>query len=973
MKKSILILCVTIAILALVVIPVTSDALDVKVTIRHFRQIENPDPNTGTDGDYYAKVKIGGGPWQTTDNFDDTADITPNWEFKQEVVGERNIPVTIQMWDSDPIGNPDDIIDLNPVDNVQELNVIIDVLTGQWSNPSYQRGVQGDGDTEHYGILEGGEAGWILFDVTTCYNEKCDIDDDGIPDGVEIQGIRDLDGNLVWNVGEGTAYELDPCRKTIAVEVDYMSGATDGHTHQPMGAALVEAKEMFENAPVPALSVTECPYANFPRKPSGINFIVHEDLSDNIPEQQVFTCDDFNDAFKNAHFAHRDVLGQYFHYNLWVHDHITGVKHTSSGQACGGGRGDYLVSLGSWANQNGVQRDQAGTFAHELGHTLALGHGGSDGINYKPNYLSIMNYEWQTVGLTDSATGISRLDFSHSALPTLDEQSLSEPNGISDGTIITDWRDPNRLRHIDVGNGPLDWTWDDRNGNGIADDDTGVNVDLNGDNICIGGGSNNAIESTPTPDDILDPNCGCTPAPCPCIRNGPNGQCESKVIGNDYPVYIYPGYDDWSHINYGGGSGSGGGVSVDLHDEITFEQAQIIKAFWVQVLAPDLAIEKKVDYSDALPGDTLTYTVKVTNVGKVPVTAIQLTDTFPDGTIETRSLPDLALEASKTEKFTYKVPFPITDGKVIINSAKVTGTDINGNPEEDTSNNIATASTTVHTPVLTFAKTATASVNAGEAITYTLTYQNTGSADAEGVIITDTLPKDVYYSIALDLGSGPKPGSVVTNSDGTTTLTWTIGALTTGSGMKTITYTGRPSLLFLAGSSVTNKAVLDFTDKNVNDYPALTATATTTITTVTPGRSPKTLGYYRTHPEVWTAETLARIQATDTRFDGADGSTPNGKLSSTEMTEVFAPAGNQPKVLLMQLLATDFNLATRQINAGTSIKSKTATRMGLTTVRSADVYAMETLKLPVTTKNMGRYSDATTVLDEINNGKSEVY
>jgi hypothetical protein len=75
----------------------------------------------------------------------------------------------------------------------------------------------------------------------------------------------------------------------------------------------------------------------------------------------------------------------------------------------------------------------------------------------------------------------------------------------------------------------------------------------------------------------------------------------------------------------------------------------------------------------------------------------------------------------------------------------------------------------------------------------------------------------------------------------------------------------------------------------------------------------------------------------------------------------------------MQLLATDFNLATRQINAGTSIKSKTATRLGLTTVRSADVYAMETLKLPVTNKNMGRYSDATTVLDEINNGKSEVY
>ena len=306
-----------------------------------------------------------------------------------------------------------------------------------------------------------------------------------------------------------------------------------------------------------------------------------------------------------------------------------------------------------------------------------------------------------------------------------------------------------------------------------------------------------------------------------------------------------------------------------------------------------------VDLAEALPGDTLTYTVTVTNEGKVPVTAISLTDTFPFGTQETRVLPDLALGTSRTETFTYVVPFPIPDKEAIINTAEVTGTDINGNPEDDTSDNIATASTIVHTPVLTFSKTATASVNAGEAITCTLTYQNTGSADAEGVVITDTLPKDVYYSLALDLGAGPKPGSVVTNADGTTTLTWSLGGLVKESAVQTISYTTRPSLLFLAGSSVTNNAVLDFTDGNGNDYPALTAEATTTITAVTPGKTPTTLGYYRNHPEVWTAETLARIQATDTRFDGADGSSSDGQLSSAEVTVIFAPAGNQPKVLLM--------------------------------------------------------------------------
>ena len=32
---------------------------------------------------------------------------------------------------------------------------------------------------------------------------------------------------------------------------------------------------------------------------------------------------------------------------------------------------------------------------HEFGHTLGLGHGGSDGINDKPNYLSVMTYQYQ--------------------------------------------------------------------------------------------------------------------------------------------------------------------------------------------------------------------------------------------------------------------------------------------------------------------------------------------------------------------------------------------------------------------------------------------------------------------------------------------------------------------------------------------------------------------------------------------------
>ena len=36
---------------------------------------------------------------------------------------------------------------------------------------------------------------------------------------------------------------------------------------------------------------------------------------------------------------------------------------------------------------------------HELGHNLGLRHGGDDLPNFKPNYLSVMNYSFQLTGL----------------------------------------------------------------------------------------------------------------------------------------------------------------------------------------------------------------------------------------------------------------------------------------------------------------------------------------------------------------------------------------------------------------------------------------------------------------------------------------------------------------------------------------------------------------------------------------------
>jgi len=69
---------------------------------------------------------------------------------------------------------------------------------------------------------------------------------------------------------------------------------------------------------------------------------------------------------------------------------------------------DFLVSLGnqdlfSTATQedtNFLVHIMAATFMHELGHNLGLYHGGDDpNNNYKPNYLSIMNYLYSNLGV----------------------------------------------------------------------------------------------------------------------------------------------------------------------------------------------------------------------------------------------------------------------------------------------------------------------------------------------------------------------------------------------------------------------------------------------------------------------------------------------------------------------------------------------------------------------------------------------
>ena len=327
------------------------------------------------------------------------------------------------------------------------------------------------------------------YDCIEFASSLADGDGDGLYDVWETSGI-DVDGDGDGEVDlanddlgvdyRGMPIALDPGRKDLLVEIDYFDCAVAGadcaagnqHSHQPVDEALDRVREAFAQAPV----------ANPDGQGVRTWFVRDQGLAHR--ESCDFNC---LDEIKPANFGAGDAADPkrlaarrlIFHYSLWVHR--AGAPDDPAtilglGELPGN---DTLISLGGWTDDTGTPQQQALTFLHEVGHNLGLDHGGGDGRNCKPNYLSVMSYLWAGTGLvTDPGELDGRLDYSTAALPgggTLDEQSLDETIGIEDGELITFFGPPADLDginqggavtpleddwHLGQGSGPIDWDQD---------------------------------------------------------------------------------------------------------------------------------------------------------------------------------------------------------------------------------------------------------------------------------------------------------------------------------------------------------------------------------------------------------------------------------------------------------------------------------------------------------------------------------
>lgn len=278
-----------------------------------------------------------------------------------------------------------------------------------------------------------------------------DRDGDGLPDVWEEEGI-DFDGPGIEIDLPGMG--ADPDKKDIFLELDVMeNGLFDSTVLEDSVQRVVDA---FARAPA---SLVDNPDAS-----DGIN--LHVILGgDTVPQVAMvgeqsdplspayFTAKGlyFGSASQRGHPQWNEILEarlKVFRYGIFAADFksetpgCTNDELSTSGQVESIPSNDLVVGLGSIltgyshpaasASEEDIHNGIAGTLMHELGHTLGLTHGGggANGPQYKPNYLSVMNYAYQMPIPKSLVIGHARaafvLDYSRSALDTLQEAALDE-------------------------------------------------------------------------------------------------------------------------------------------------------------------------------------------------------------------------------------------------------------------------------------------------------------------------------------------------------------------------------------------------------------------------------------------------------------------------------------------------------------------------------------------------------------------
>lgn len=289
---------------------------------------------------------------------------------------------------------------------------------------------------------------------------KLDSDGDGLKDGWEVVGLDVPGAGRIDLPGMGA----NPCHKDVFLQYDYERGArVDPTVIGTMVATFARngvALHVTENErPRPSGS---------PQSPWGaIDAAYQRDAYGDYYFDPKLNWTHFY-AYSRHRVGRSGAWGRYFTFDIYTHSsgRCPDGRECTGDDGCGGAQcvGVCTCPLDradpdACRNEPGCRRenadDQTRRFVHEIGHTIGLGHGGhvetprfpverSDGYFYyeggwdntnrKPNYLSVMNYEYNggplcmlppQPGDTDPHF-VSVIDYSTTSLGTLFERNLDE-------------------------------------------------------------------------------------------------------------------------------------------------------------------------------------------------------------------------------------------------------------------------------------------------------------------------------------------------------------------------------------------------------------------------------------------------------------------------------------------------------------------------------------------------------------------
>ena len=235
------------------------------------------------------------------------------------------------------------------------------------------------------------------------------------------------------------------------------------------------------------------------------------------------------------------------------------------------------------------------------------------------------------------------------------------------------------------------------------------------------------------------------------------------------------------------------------------------------------SITNAVDKTNPNVGDTVTYTINITNNGSVNATGLMITDDWPGGITYVSSSADKGtydngstiwtvgnLNIGASAKLTITATVANRAGVIILdNMVRVSKVDQNDN---EMPKQVANASFTVQSADLTITNTVdNAAPNQQGNINYIINLTNNGPANATGVTVYDALPQGVTY-----VSSSTNQGSYDSKSGN-----WTVGNVTYGASAKlTITTSVDTGTGALEIDNLAVMAYADQPDSNLNNNDA---------------------------------------------------------------------------------------------------------------------------------------------------------